>query len=155
MKKLLLISILGLSLNAETMNFTQNVRVSSSNPVYENRVTREPYQECWDQQVSSRQDPGGAIVGGVIGGVLGHQIGGGHGKDIATAGGAILGSIIGSGQTRSQTRIQRNCQTKYKVSSRQRVFVGYNNIGYYKGRKVVKFSNRRLNYIPLHISVSY
>ncbi len=38
----------------------------------------------------------GAIVGGIIGGVLGHQIGGGHGRDIATAGGAVAGAAVGA-----------------------------------------------------------
>jgi len=33
----------------------------------------------------------------VIGGILGHQIGGGHGRDVATAGGAVAGAAIGAG----------------------------------------------------------
>ena len=51
-------------------------------------------QRCWierQQVVEERSDAlnvPGAIAGAVIGGVLGHQVGGGHGKDIATVGGA-------------------------------------------------------------------
>jgi uncharacterized protein YcfJ len=48
----------------------------------------------------------------VIGGVLGHQVGGGHGRDVATAGGAVAGAAIGAnvgrgGQTVYGQDVQR------------------------------------------------
>jgi uncharacterized protein YcfJ len=60
-----------------------------------------PEQRCWvepGQAYQERRDVNvpGAIVGAVIGGVLGHQVGGGHGRDIATAGGAVAGAAIGA-----------------------------------------------------------
>ncbi|MGE5088379.1 MAG: glycine zipper 2TM domain-containing protein [Candidatus Levyibacteriota bacterium] len=61
-----------------------------------------PERRCWverQQVVEDRRgevNVPGAIVGAVIGGVLGHQVGGGHGRDIATAGGAVAGAAIGA-----------------------------------------------------------
>jgi len=61
-------------------------------------VVGPPEQRCWveREQVQSGANVPGAIVGAIIGGVLGHQVGGGHGKDIATAGGAVAGGAIGA-----------------------------------------------------------
>ena len=58
-------------------------------------------QRCWVERrnvVQNRADVNvaGAIVGAAAGGILGHQVGGGHGKDIATAGGAVAGAAIGA-----------------------------------------------------------
>ena len=61
-------------------------------------VVGPPEQRCWVERrdfVGNANVPG-AIAGAVIGGILGHQIGGGHGQDIATAGGAVAGAAIGS-----------------------------------------------------------
>ncbi len=61
-----------------------------------------PERRCWVERRRVVDDGGagvnvpGAIVGAVIGGVLGHQVGGGHGRDIATAGGAVAGAAIGA-----------------------------------------------------------
>jgi uncharacterized protein YcfJ len=64
-------------------------------------VVGPPEQRCWVEpgQVHEERrgvNVPGAIVGAVIGGVLGHQVGGGHGRDIATAGGAVAGAAIGA-----------------------------------------------------------
>ena len=63
-------------------------------------VVGPPEQRCWveRQQVVERGDVNvpGAIAGAVIGGLLGHQIGGGHGRDVATAGGVVAGAAIGA-----------------------------------------------------------
>jgi uncharacterized protein YcfJ len=176
---------LGLELFGENTSYTEYVNVVQSKPTYENVVTRVPTQQCHDEMVPKRYnsyqtssnyndrrvDSGSAIVGGVIGGVLGHQIGKGHGKDVATIGGAILGSLIGQNSTRrsenrhnavydsgynssSSCQTRRVCKTIYSERS-ERKFMGYKNIGYYKGRKIVKYSNQRLNTIPVHVSINY
>ncbi len=156
-------------LHAETLQFTEYLSVSSSTPEYQTVQERVPYQECYDEQVpvaranSGTNNVGGSILGGAIGGVIGHQIGAGKGNDIATVGGAILGTIVGGNtiganqqqynQPQYQTR--RNCVTKYRQSASQRRFVGYKNIAYYKGKKIVKYTNEKLTSIPVTVTIDY
>jgi len=105
-------------------------------PVYDNRPRRNeklyqasvtsvhavvgpPEERCWIEheqvpQGNSGANIPGAIVGGLIGGVLGHQVGGGHGQDIATAGGAVAGAYMGSkvghmGEQQTRTQEVRRC----------------------------------------------
>ncbi len=148
-------------------NHTQYVKVVASNPVYENVVQRVPYEECKTVNVPVQNNTNsdienglGALLGGVAGGILGHQIGGGNGKTVATIGGAIIGSAIGNNISKNHKNgnvyyeRKRICEQKYKENTR-RVLSGYNNIGYYNGQKIVKFSQRRLINIPVTISISY
>ena len=168
--KLKLLSLLALAslLNAETLQFTEYLSVNSSTPEYQTTQQRVPYQECYDEQVpvgranSGANNVGGSILGGAIGGVIGHQIGAGKGNDIATVGGAILGTIVGGNtiganqqpiQPQYQTR--KNCVTKYRQSRSQRQFVGYKNVAYYKGKKIVKYSNEKLTSIPITVTIDY
>jgi surface antigen len=51
----------------------------------------------------AREDIGMA-TGAVLGGVIGHQFGGGHGKTVATIGGAALGAFVGSRVGRTMDR---------------------------------------------------
>jgi uncharacterized protein YcfJ len=176
MKKIILTAMTLATLAiAEDMSYTEYAHVSSSTPTYENITTRIPHQECYDRQVpvASAYDSGGyyqdnsgaAVMGGIIGGVLGHQIGGGHGKDAATIGGAILGTVIARNASRrqSQQRVyqattsyqtQRECSTRYTEQSERR-FTGYKNVAYYKGRKIVKYSDTKLSSIPITVTLSY
>jgi uncharacterized protein YcfJ len=76
-----------------------------------------PEQRCWveREEVRSRPNVGGAVVGALLGGVLGHQIGGGRGRDVATVGGAVVGGAIGANAGRdshdSDGRDVRHCET--------------------------------------------
>ena len=168
--KLKLLSLLALAslLNAETLQFTEYLSVNSATPEYQMTQQRVPYQECYDQQVAvsnpvrQNQNVAGSIIAGAIGGVIGHQIGEGQGKDIATVGGAILGTIVGGNsmgrhpqQAQSHYESRRNCVTKYRESRSQREFVGYKNVAYYKGKKIVKYSNERLSSIPITVTIDY
>ena len=136
------------------------------------------YYETYDAPQSSysynrRGDAtAGAIIGGVAGGVLGHQIGKGRGKDVATVAGAVLGTLAGQNmaegnhygaysrpshphrvaKTRYESR--RRCNTTY-TQREVRHFKGYKNIAWYKGKKIVKYSDRRLKRIPLTVTVTY
>ncbi len=167
MKKIFLVLLLFyLSLNAEFIYFNQEVKVTSSIPEYQVVIEKTPYEECWSERVPVRymdkeydNDIGGSIVGGIIGGVLGHQIGEGKGKDAATIGGAIIGSIIGGDSDhdhgyKQSYQTQRKCVTKYK-KSRTREFMGYKNVAYYKGHKIVKYSDTPLDFISLRVRVDY
>ncbi len=143
-------------------NMVEHVRVVQSNPVYDNIVERNPYEQCRNVNVpiqsSGESEDLGTFLGGVAGGILGHQVGGGHGKTVATIGGAILGSAVGNSLSRKDSyaryETRRQCETKYHETNK-RVLAGYNNIGYYKGQKIIKFSNTRLRTIPITINISY
>jgi len=176
MKKIIISSLILAStiLNAQESSFVEYVRVTNSTPSYENITTQTPHNECYDERVPvsyydnsysnySTNDGASAILGGVIGGILGHQIGGGRGKDIATAGGAIIGTFIGQNAARvsyptsqavSSYETRRRCNTTYRQSSERR-FVGYKNVAYYKGKKIVKYSDTRLSTIPVTVTISY
>ncbi len=177
-RKIVLIAILSAaSLFAQSIQYTAYVKVVSSIPEYENSIESTPIKECWDERVPvtyyttersqyRNDNTAAAVLGGVAGGVLGHQIGKGRGKDVATIGGAILGTIAGGNMasenrydtaqrvphTRYETK--RHCTTKYD-EKRVRNFIGYKNVGYYKGKKIVKYSDRKLRNIPITVTISY
>ncbi len=111
MKRFAILSLLAtgvLGAQAQTASFTDNARVRSVEPQYENiNVPRNECRSEWINQdrrnsynnynsgPDQERQYGGAIVGGLAGGVLGHQVGGGAGKDAATALGVVLGAIAG------------------------------------------------------------
>jgi uncharacterized protein YcfJ len=164
MKKIVLITCFAIAslLNAESMHYSDSVNVINSEPIYKTIITRTPYQECWDEEVTSSSggsdSPLGALIGGVAGGILGHQVGGGSGKTAATVGGAIVGSLVGSNLSQknsgTSTSMQRRCVTKYQEKSGEKL-VGYKNIATYKGKTITKYSDSPLNTIHISISVDY
>lgn len=63
--------------------------------------SRSSHTECHQEKVVTNKEWGvrsvaGTLLGGAAGGALGHQIGGGHGKDVATAAGAVGGAYVGN-----------------------------------------------------------
>ncbi len=162
---------LSLGLNANSFVIQDRAEVVISKPIYRNVIKRVPYQECWNEQVpvreyyndsSSANDNIGALIGGVAGGILGHQVGGGSGKVAATVGGAIIGTLVGKNLSRrgnrgsyvSGCKTVRKCVTKYS-ESQDRVITRYKNIAYYRGRKIVKFSDHPLRYIRIRKIIEY
>ncbi len=164
---------------AESIEYTTYVTVQKSIPEYEEVVIREPYQDCWDEEVpvtvydepvsNYRQadTTAAAIIGGVAGGILGHQVvHSKKAKGAATIGGAILGTLAGQNMAaggayaqpprRAYTRYEsrRRCTTRYH-KKHVREFRGYRNVARYKGRKIVKYSDRPLKRIPLTVIVRY
>jgi uncharacterized protein YcfJ len=179
MKRFILsLTLLATSLFAESYSWTEYVRVTSSKPQYERISQRVPYQECYDKRVEVNRayDRRGAvrdhdrvvgsILGGAIGGAIGHQIGKGKGNDIATVGGAILGTIVGGeafdgendrvyGAYEPRYETKRECVTRYRDSGVRNRLIGYKNIAYYKGKRIEKFSDRKLSTIPITVTISY
>ncbi len=182
MKKIFIfLTLVGISaLQAQSQSYTIYVKVTSSVPEYENVIERTPIQECWNEQVpvtryqdSYRQTPhrqddtAAAVIGGVAGGILGHQIGKGRGKDVATISGAILGTLAGQNmavnnqphrqnyqQAYTTYETKRRCTTHYR-ENHVRNFSGYKNVGYFRGKKIVKYSDHRLSRIPVTVTISY
>ena len=171
MKKIIVLSLLttGSLLVAESFSFEESIRVISSKPEYRTVTSSTPYQECWDEHVPVSQPPVsssgsgtvGAIIGGVAGGVLGHQVGGGTGKTAATVGGTIVGTLVGKNVAEQNTqapspeyRVERRCVTRYEEKGTEK-FMGYKNIATYKNQTIIKYSDRPLEYIPIHVTISY
>jgi len=173
MKKLLtILTITTLALQAGSFTITDQARVIKSKPIYKTITKRVPYQECWNESVpvqryNSRyqrdENPLGVLIGSVAGGIIGNQVGGGRGKTVATVGGALIGGMVGHNLSRrshqrrdSYTSYEerKRCVTRYNDTQEEK-FVGYKNVANYKGRKIVRISQRRLRYIPINIQVSY
>jgi uncharacterized protein YcfJ len=170
MKKLaIILTAFAVSLSAGSFTIQDEARVTHSKPIYKTVTKKIPYQECWDEQVpvrrgrySSNDDYLGPLIGGAAGGIIGNQIGGGSGKTVATVGGAILGTIVGSNLSKGDRYYdegpryvtKQRCSTRYHSEDEEK-FVGYKNIANYKGKKIVKISQRKLRYIPIDITVRY
>lgn len=151
---------------------TSYVKVVKRVPLYETTLERVPHEHCRYVEVPVERRPSrhrriddkiGTIIGGVAGGILGHQIGGGHGKTVATIGGAIIGSAVGSDLSHRNGRHyddrvyyekKKVCETRY-TEKRRKNRTGYENIGYFKGQKIIKYSHRKLRKIPVTITISY
>lgn len=174
--KMILLGLIAaaLSLQAGSFSYTDYIKVDRSKAMHKKVTKRVPYQECWDEQVpvrnrykrhSSYDNTVGSLIGGVAGGILGHQVGGGSGKTAATVGGAIIGTLVGHNlsnrdrdyrQNRDVVtyKTQRQCVTRYKESTKKK-FIGFKNIGWYKGEKIVKVSDRKLRRIPVTVTINY
>ena len=98
-KSLLIIAALAAAAGAaQAETFFDQARVRGVEPQYESVAV--PRQECarqWVSQVEAvrPRDYGGAVVGGIAGALLGNQVGGGHGREAATALGAVVGAMTG------------------------------------------------------------
>ncbi|HMA08076.1 MAG TPA: glycine zipper 2TM domain-containing protein [Ramlibacter sp.] len=100
MKRLALVALFAttaVAVHAET--YVDYARVRSAQPQYESISV--PRQECSSQVVNEVQPVGGqrqyggAVLGGLAGALLGNQVGGGHGREAATAVGAVVGAFTG------------------------------------------------------------
>jgi len=127
-KRYVIASLLSTALvGAYAQSYTDNARVRSAEPVYENiSVPREECSNRWIQEPSRRssgyerreRNYAPAIIGGLAGGVIGHQFGGGAGKDAATALGVVLGAMAGD-QHGNRDVYARDDDREYGVSQRE------------------------------------
>jgi uncharacterized protein YcfJ len=181
MKRLVITSLFATALlGAQAQTFTDNARVRSAEPQYENvSVPRNECSSHWvtergsrisaERQNSQDRQYGGAIVGGLAGGILGHQVGGGSGKDAATALGVVLGAMAGDhlenrdsrpqydsgqydngGYETAQREVKR-CRTVYDAQTR---ITGYRVTYEYRGQNYTTFMRTNPgNSLPVRVSV--
>jgi uncharacterized protein YcfJ len=137
MRRLALVSLLAttaIGLHAET--YFDTARVRTVEPQYENVSI--PRQECTRQvvnevrQVNAAPQYGGAIIGGVAGALVGNQVGKGHGREAATALGAVVGAFGGNALANRDAQYQEvprevtSCRTVNDVQTRINGYrVGY------------------------------
>ncbi|MFA5684390.1 MAG: glycine zipper 2TM domain-containing protein [Lysobacteraceae bacterium] len=113
-------------------------------PIYRDKCRREPV--VYRQPVHYRgysQDRTPALLGAIVGGVVGSQFGSGHGRDAATAAGAILGySAVRDDQRRQggyyvggreHARYEQRCTTQTHYVRGEQV-TGYEVTYHYDGR---------------------
>ncbi len=147
----------------EVVHFVKRVPVYKSVEVRHIVTKKVPYEECWEEEIpvdeyDEGSDTLGAIIGGAAGGILGHQVGGGSGKTAATVGGAIIGTLVGKSlaersHERPGYKRVRRCRTRYKES--EDTIVEYKNIAKVMGRRIVKYSDRPLDFIKVDVTLEY
>lgn len=158
MKRLVMMTLLTTGLmGAHADAYTDNARVRSAEPQYENVSV--PRNECtshWIQERGGRhggerheRNLGGAIIGGLAGGIIGNQVGGGKGKEAATALGAVIGAVTGErldnrddrgyydgGHHEPAQREVKRCRTVYDSQTR---LTGYRVAYEYRGQQFTTF----------------
>lgn len=150
MKKILLSVFVGSLLYAQNFQ-TQHVKVTQHIPIYEEIIKQIPHEECkYEKSQNGVNSTVGSIIGGVAGGVLGHQVGGGSGKTAATIAGGIVGTMVG-GNIANSDEYKKVCKTVY-TKVHENSLIGYDNVGYYQGQKIVKFAPEKLRHIAVNIS---
>lgn len=148
MKKFVLIPVLAAAVAAHAETFFDEAQVRSAEPQYESVAI--PRQECATQnvmqvqQVDSGRNYGGAMIGGVAGALLGNRVGGGHGREAATALGAVVGAFTGDSLANENRSVQyqevpeqvTSCRT---VSDMQTRITGYRVNYWYRGQDYTTF----------------
>ena len=179
MKRLMIASLVASSLlSAHAEIFTDQARVRSAEPQYENiSVPRNECSSHWINEGEGRRNQGrqmsqgnqdrqygGAILGGLAGGVVGHQMGGGTGKDAATALGVVLGAIAGDrlenrnqptqyddGRFETTQREVKRCRTVYDTQTR---LTGYRVAYDYRGQNYTTFMRTHPgNNLPVRVTI--
>ena len=88
-------------------------------PIYTYERVSRPERECYDTEVTRREDrrgnnTGATVLGAIIGGALGNQVGKGDGRKAATIAGAVAGGAIGNSAARrddeSYVSSERRCR---------------------------------------------
>lgn len=127
-------------------------KVVRADPVYRSIRVREPRQVCHEEPVTERvvhrghADHGAVLFGAVVGGVIGHQFGGGHGRDAATAAGAVIGAnhaarhTYHDGHVTERTVYETRCET-VRHARHEQVLDGYDVTYKYHGRLYHTFSD--------------
>jgi uncharacterized protein YcfJ len=134
---------------APEYDFAEVVSVDPIIDVVNRPVSRD---QCWEEPVTYREpvryhgnrDRAPAIMAGILGGVIGNQFGHGHGREAATAAGAMLGySMARDSQRRhgggyysggrEYRSYEQRCTTRTDYYSDERVN-GYNVAYRYNGR---------------------
>lgn len=141
MKRLAMVCLLAAAAGAQAETYMDNARVRSVQPQYENVSV--PRNECSSQWINETrrtggvQQYGGAVVGGVAGALLGNQVGRGHGREAATALGAVVGAFTGDRVAGGEPQYEQvprevtQCRTVNDVQAR---ITGYR-VGYeYRGQ---------------------
>ena len=149
MKKSLIVaaSLAALAGAAQAETFFDQARVRAVEPQYQTVAV--PRNECTRGWVNTVQpvashDYGGALVGGIAGALLGNRVGGGHGREAATAVGAVVGAMTGDNlanrdQAYGYQQTPREVTTCRTVQDMQQQLTGYRVQYEYRGQMYSTF----------------
>jgi len=163
MKRLALVSLLTTAaVAAHAQNYVDNARVIGVEPQYESLNV--PRQECSNRWVAEPRrvdgrDVGGAIIGGAAGALLGNQFGHGHGRQAATAIGAVFGALAGTNIANRDRRdgyeqAPREVTECRVVTDVQTRVVGYQVTYEYRGQHFTTLMQESPGaYVPVRVSV--
>jgi uncharacterized protein YcfJ len=163
MKRLALASLMTTAAVAANAHpYVDNARVTSVEPQYESVTV--PRQECSSRWVAETRrvdgrDYGGAVIGGVAGALLGNQLGHGHGREAATAIGAVFGAIAGDNIAQRDRRegyeqVPREVTECRVVDDVQTRVVGYRVTYDYRGQLFTTLMNENPGqFVPVRVSV--
>ena len=123
-----------------------------------------PRQECSSRWVAEPRrvggrDYGGAVIGGVAGALLGNQIGHGHGREAATAIGAVFGAFAGDNIANRDRRRQLRAGAARGdavpvVNDVQTRLVGYQVAYEYRGQQFTTLMHENPGaFVPVRVSV--
>jgi uncharacterized protein YcfJ len=163
MKRLALVSLLAAAaVGAHAQTYLDNARVTGVDPQYENVSV--PRQECSSRWVnetrrSGGREYGGAVIGGVAGALLANQLGRGHGREAATALGAVVGAFAGDNlanrdRWQSDEQVPREVTSCRAVSEVQTRIVGYQVTYEYRGQHFTTLMQENPGpFVPVRVSV--
>ena len=144
MKRLALAALLATAaLGVHAEPFFDHARVRSAEPRYETvNVAREECSRHWVNErraVGPQHNPGGLVIGGVAGALLGNQVGKGHGREAATALGAVVGAVAGDRMANrdrgdSYEEVPREVTTCRPVNEVRSRIIGYDVTYEYRGQ---------------------
>ncbi len=164
MKRLALVPLLATAaVAAHAHTYLDNARVTNVDPQYES--VRVPRQECTNRWVSQprRSDGreyGGAVLGGVAGALIGNQVGKGHGREAATALGAVVGAFTGDnfanrGRWERPETEQREVTECRNVEDLQTRVAGYQVTYEYRGQRFTTLMPENPGaFVPVRVSVT-
>lgn len=141
---LLVPALAGVALAAHADGYLDTAWVRQVQPQYENvTVPRQACTTSWvnePRRIHGERDYGGAVIGGIAGAVLGNQLGNGHGREAATALGAVVGAFTGdnlSNRNRGDRyeQVPRQVQTCQTVNEIQQRLTGYQVTYEYRGQQ--------------------
>jgi uncharacterized protein YcfJ len=144
---LIAVAAAGLAGAAHAQTFVDTARVRNVEPQFDNVAV--PRQECTNQVVNEVQrtgtrNYGGAVIGGIAGALLGNQVGGGHGREAATAVGAVVGALAGDNIANRDTypqyaQVPREVTSCRTVQDVQQRLTGYRVNYEYRGQMYSTF----------------
>jgi uncharacterized protein YcfJ len=110
-------------------SFIDQAEIIAVNPVINDIVIREPYDECYLRETYEADSDGTAtneIMAGILGGLIGNQFGEGDGKDALTLAGTLLGASLAHEDEIAKSKTGRIftdevCERKYRVVTERRI----------------------------------